>query len=678
MLKKILFFIVATTVLSTGLLRLDFSESKAPRLAINVASAATVCNDGRAPRVIDGVANTCPEDLTSDKRSLYGQTVCQSSGLSWLVCPIIYLLTEAIEAAEKFILQLLYNKPLAAGAPNTAEGVIYQIWGNIRVVANGLLVVVFLIMILGNAVSIGVDAYTVKRTLPRLIVAAIFIQFSFALCSLLIEITNVIALGILEQGDRILYGSTFGGTLSPGSVATLAGGFGIVAAAGLMLASLLSGAGVVMLLAAAISAIGTLITLGLRQLLIIMLVVASPLAILAWILPNTENLFKAWSKNLLRTMFMFPLIAALFVIARIGSLIAASSDGTVNDVLSFILIIAPLFAVPFTFKWAGGIMAAGAGAISKISSGRSQALKGSDLAKNLREGRREANLAKSVEPGAGFGAKTKRGLGKLGAYGLGSVAGGGITKGSRMRYQQKVTREGTAAKTAIATRYQESLKAKGNGLEAYDFSGTPEAETRNLALFGEDKVKAIKKHVVEGRTSAHAIYGAELELVAKGGESALLGANGKDVQMQTAAISEMVGRGDYGEEKLDGTYNGIRGLQETGVSQSVIMAGMGDKAGSVAAEAPDIIKRGAPGHAVWGKVTAEKMLAHDDTTSAVLARYTDSGGGGSADDAKAKEQIKNELERIADDPELQRNLSPTKKDAFNKALGASGSAKHIN
>lgn len=671
MLKKILFFIVATTVLSTGLLRLDFTGSKAPRLSINVASAATVCNDGKAPRDINGVANICPEDLNSTERSLYGQTVCQGSGLSWLVCPIINMLTEAIESAEKFILQLLYNKPLTVGARNTASGVIYQIWGNIRIIANSLLVVVFLIMILGNAVSIGVDAYTVKRTLPRLIVAAILIQFSFALCALLVEVTNVIALGILEQGDRILYGSTVGGTTSPGLVTTFGAGIGLVTAAGLMLASLLSGAGVVMLLAAVISAIGTLITLGLRQLLIIMLVVASPLAILAWVLPNTESLFKTWSKNLLRTMFMFPLIAALFVIARIGSLIAANSGGTVNDVLSFILIIVPLFAVPFTFKWAGGIMAAGAGAISKISSGRSQALKGSDFAKNLKESRREANLAKSAEPGVGFGAKTKRSLGKLGAYGIGSVAGGGATKGSRMRYQQKVTREGTAAKTAIATRYQESLKAKGNGLEAYDFSGTDDAKARNLALLGKDKVEAIEKRVAEGHTSAHAIYGAELLEVARGGESTLLGASGKDVQMQTAAISEMAGRGDIEE---------LRGLQspEPGdgrrdaVSQSTIMAGIGDKVGDIAAKAPDIIKRDAPGHAVWGKMTGEKITALDESSVKLMADYMGDTSLSTDEDINAKTQIRNEAIRIATDPNLQKNLTPKAKAALKEILAGSG------
>jgi hypothetical protein len=135
--------------------------------------------------------------------------------------------------------------------------------------------------------------------------------------------------------------------------------------------------------------------------------------------------------------------------------------------------------------------------------------------------------------------------------------------------------------------------------------------------------------------------------------------------MQTSAISEMAKRGDIQElrELQDPRYN---------VSQSTIMAGIGDSAGDIAAKAPDIIKRDAPGHAVWGKMTGEKITALDETSVELMGRYVATTSLSSPEDIAAKTQVRNEAIRIATDPNLQKNLTPKTKAALNGILAGSG------
>lgn len=675
MFKKILLIISIILIASSVFLHLEFNQNQGLSLEKNVTVAAdTKCADGNPPQEYDLGDKTikdCYENLTSAQKDKLGGTTCKNQGLSWLICPIINLLVGGIRQVEKLIVDLLYNAPLTVGTAGNADNVIYSLWNNIKNISNGLLALVFLIMILGNSISIGIDAYTIKRTLPRLVIAAILMQFSFALCGLFIEFTNIIGVGILELGNRVTTGVTFG---SVGADGQLVAGLGLAAGSVAIVVLAASGAGLIMILAGLIAAVGTLITLGLRQLLILMLVVASPLALLAWILPNTENLFKSWLKNFTRTLLMFPLISALLVVAGIGTKLALSQGGMTNDILAFVLIIAPMFAVPFTFKWAGGIMSAGAGAISGFAAGKASQLKGSQFAKNLKESRREANLANAVRPsptrfgkaGRAFGA-TRRGIGKLGAYGGGAVYGGGVTKAGRMRYQQKVAREGAAAQAAVSGRYQEALRARANRLEAYDFSGAPNARENNVKIFGESMVKEIE---ATGATNANDLYGMELQKVAGGGSSTIIGANGKDIQMQTSAISEMAKRGDIEELRSLQTPSGER----KAVSQSTMMAGIGDSVGDIMSKAPDIIKNGAPGEAIWGKMTADKIAALDDSSVKLMETFFGSAIGDNSGTAtrEAANQILAEVQKMAQNKDLQTNLSPEMKKSLNNIGGGYG------
>ncbi len=674
--KKIIKLILIVIVVATVMLpfQIVLSSNSVAIRPTNIAAAAdpidakssSPCDDNKPPReyVFGTVTyiNACYEDISERVNDQFDNS-CAASGLSWLVCPLVNLIKEAIDGIEKFILGLLYNDPIITNS----DDIIFNLWGSIRNLANSLLVLVFLLMIIGNAVSIGVDSYTVKRTLPRLIVAAILIQFSFALCSLLIDFTNIIAVSIIELGAQTMNGARAPGI---GVGATTLGATGIVLAIPLMLASLASGAGFVVIACALIAAVGTLFTLGLRELMILMLVIGSPLAILAWVLPNTESLFKSWFKNLTKILMMFPLIAALFVIAQIGSFIAFSNGGTVAPIIGFMLIIAPLFAVPFTFKWAGGLMSAGAGAIGGFAAGKASSLKNSQGVKDFKDRRKEQNFANSVAEGRGFGQRSRRSFAKLGAFGVAGTTVGRAGRRANQRYRQNVNRQGAAAGAAISGRNQEALKAARTNLEAYDFAAP--RSTANIQRYGRRYVEQVEQSRTdytaatgESIGNTHDLYGWELEKVARGGSSGVLGANGSNIEMQTAAVSEMVGRGDWGETKTNGYTTGIRGLQAAGVSQSTIAAGIGTSTGEVIAKAPDILKGGS-GEGPWGKITADQIVALDPTSVQLMSDYYSTPTISPGTEANIRSQVT----KMANDPKLQQNLTPAAKAALNGILGS--------
>src|SRR6185436_18488033 len=70
-----------------------------------------------------------------------------------------------------------------------------------------LFVIVMLVVVISQAIGIGpFDAYTIRRLLPRILIAAILTTLSWFLCKLFINFTNDLGMGI----KGLLY-APFGG-----------------------------------------------------------------------------------------------------------------------------------------------------------------------------------------------------------------------------------------------------------------------------------------------------------------------------------------------------------------------------------------------------------------------------------------------------------------------------------
>ncbi len=210
------------------------------------------------------------------------------------------------------------------------------------------------------------DAYTIKKVMPRLLIATILIQLSWPLLTTFINVVSQISWGL----EGLIY-LPFGGRENLTIAKSLEGSAGnltfnqILAGGGLWIGFGAPGLmglaiGVLMVMLAAFFA------LAIRQVLIIILVITAPLAFVAWILPNTENLWKMWWGMLSKALMMYPLVLLIIAGGRIGAHLVGLSDlpQVINAILVIVVFFAPFFLVPKTFQFAGGVIGAVGGAIS--------------------------------------------------------------------------------------------------------------------------------------------------------------------------------------------------------------------------------------------------------------------------------------------------------------------------
>ena len=203
--------------------------------------------------------------------------------------------------------------------------------------------------------------------MPRLFIAVVLIQISWPLFTGMITATNNIAWGL----EGVLY-APFGGydavslsnTLTKvaggGQLATLIGGGALWIG--------LSAPGAIAIAIAILTALFTAyFTLIIRQIVLIVLILTGPIALIAWILPNTEKLWKLWWSTFSKALLMYPLVLMLVASGRIvAHLTAAPADGKnfTTTVMVLIFFFAPFFLLPKTFALAGGAIAGVSGAIA--------------------------------------------------------------------------------------------------------------------------------------------------------------------------------------------------------------------------------------------------------------------------------------------------------------------------
>ena len=289
--------------------------------------------------------------------------------LSWLMCPVL----EAADSVagylyEEFEQMLSFTIDEDLGDP-ASQNKVRTTWSLIKNVASAGVVIVMLVMIISQAIGGSwFDAYTVRKMLPRLIVATIAIQLSWPIFAWVVNLFDDIGNGIAS-----FMFAPFGGReeLQLGSVLANAGISGAEAAAinWLILLPALGFLAVAALPTVLVMALSALVALGvayftliLREIIIIMCLILAPLALLAWVLPGTQRYWKLWWDNFLKMLAMFPLAIALIASGRIFAYVAGTQQDTedVDELISLIIIcvgfFGPLFLLPRTFKWGGAAL----------------------------------------------------------------------------------------------------------------------------------------------------------------------------------------------------------------------------------------------------------------------------------------------------------------------------------
>ena len=277
---------------------------------------------------------------------------CKASlgAIGWFVCPAMDKIAAAVDTLYRWFEDVLVINPVAAedGSP------IYEVWKYCRGITNIVFIIFLLIVIYSQITGLGISNYGIKRALPKLIIAAVLMNLSFLICLLLVDLSNAIGNGLRGVFMAISNSALLGGAESgvnvstAGFYGTLGGGVAIALAGGVI--AFETGAIwmlIPLLLGAFVSAFAGLFAIALRQAVVALLTMISPLAMVAYILPNTENLFKKWKDLLIRMLVFYPMFSLLFGASQLaGFAIIMSAKNSFILMLGMAVQVFPLF-----FSW---------------------------------------------------------------------------------------------------------------------------------------------------------------------------------------------------------------------------------------------------------------------------------------------------------------------------------------
>ena len=303
---------------------------------------------------------TSPENANSENQNDLSCSE-QIGILSFIVCPTTGLLAKGIDALYSTIETFLVIKPITSDNKSP----IYIIWSYIRNVANILFIIFLLLIVYSQVTGLGFSNYNIKKMLPKLIIAAILVNFSYLICQALVDVSNIIgnALKSFLEGiattaiqnqhpeaklDEPLNIYDIFLAIAGGTSLTILGGVGIataVAASGGLLSILFTLIPIVF--AGFIAVVVGLITISLRQAVVILLTITSPIIFALYVLPNTHKYYLKWKSIFVQMLVFFPAFSFLFGVSKVlGYLFIFSSETPFGVIIGIAVQVLPImFAV---------------------------------------------------------------------------------------------------------------------------------------------------------------------------------------------------------------------------------------------------------------------------------------------------------------------------------------------
>lgn len=319
---------------------------------------------------------------------------CDGGGIpiiSDLICSLVRAVFDWVFDSFTSIISYLAAPPDMFDQQNST---LEKAMSNLRNVANIIFILAFLLVVLQYMTNLNVvDAYFIKKFIPRLVIAVVLVQASFFITS---ELNGFFYdLGKSVQ-SLVFFGSQPGDLQISNGIGTIAA-FAVFAGAGPGILGIILVIGIIMLIVLII----TFIILAIRYILIIVLAILAPLAFAALAIPQLESVTKKWFNMYIKLLLMYPII--MFFIAASSIIGGVFSGGSlIFQLFGMIVQFLPFIILPFTFKFAGGIMGgisakiqkAGTKAATKYGKeayGRSDYKMGKDYAKEQDRKRKQSD-----------------------------------------------------------------------------------------------------------------------------------------------------------------------------------------------------------------------------------------------------------------------------------------------
>lgn len=358
-------------------------------------------------------------------------TSCDIPGVGWIICGPSRWIANGMDLIYGWISDFLVVKPLSTDTDNG----LYQAWEIVRGIANACFIIAFLVIIYAQITSYGISNYEIKKMIPKLIVAAILVNVSYHICAIVVDLSNILGNSIQDMLIQIRDTLRDSSSSSEGwdwnaftfkNITEYLLSGGAIGAATFAGWSAFTGAtiggsitGLIFMLfpilvAGILSVTIALIILAARQALITVLIVISPLAFVAYLLPNTEKWFEKWRGMFTTMMMVFPMFSLLFGGSQLASfIILQNADQLTIILLALFIQVAPLALTPFLVQFSGSLLGRIAGMLNNPQKGII------DTTRNWATDRAETRAARGREAaakgGGTFGQRSafKRELGKM-------------------------------------------------------------------------------------------------------------------------------------------------------------------------------------------------------------------------------------------------------------------------
>ena len=333
---------------------------------------------------------------TNEAKTNKDKNSCAIEWIGWIVCPIVRGSTGVVVGLYNFMQANFLNIKSDQLFSNSGKGQeAFKHWVAFRDIANIFFVIMIAIIIFSQVTGVGISNYGIKKMLPKIIIYAILVNISWYIVVIAIDISNIVGSTLfkwLSNDGNWSFSSDVQKETSPvEGILTGTAATGALIAAGVT-AALVGGATILLFIAsAALAVVMTVFILMIREAAVIVLVVTSPLAFVAGLLPNTEGVFKKWIKLTKNMLMIYPICSlivggALFV----SNLLYGVVDDPLLKIIYGVLPILSLFAIIAVIKTVlsfidgltGGNLR---GAIDKMSGRINTAGQNSNWAKASRE-----------------------------------------------------------------------------------------------------------------------------------------------------------------------------------------------------------------------------------------------------------------------------------------------------
>ncbi len=337
-----------------------YADGAAAYFKSNPDQAAGIAN-GTNGTGTDGSFDTTGTEIDNKCADI---SITSFFSLEWAICPLIGGMMDLANTVEKWIAGMLCidtNQIFGAGggvcstSGSSTSDAFYAAWSTFRILALGLIAIAALFMIISQALGFEiVDAYTVKKTLPRILIAAVGISLSWPLLEFLVTLSNALGVGVrnLIYAPFTLNGIDEVGVLSGGAT-FVTGIFATGAAVALGALGLLS-----FVATAALAILIAFFVLIVRNILVIFLILTAPICIAAYVLPNTEKYWKLWWEWLFKALMAFPIITGMIAVGHVFAAITyEAGGGFLETFVAYAAYFIPYFLIPAAFRFAGGALA---------------------------------------------------------------------------------------------------------------------------------------------------------------------------------------------------------------------------------------------------------------------------------------------------------------------------------